>query len=151
MTPTIKNGGKHPSAIKYGNTTLPINAPNLPNIITNEIIIVLRKNCFLKILYYKLLIHQITLMTLEINLQQLQLMQLNLYYQQIQIMQIKSPLLLSFSTNINQFRMFQVLTVHILKFMFKIILKHILIFLYFQYLLKIFLFPHALITAPAIK
>lgn len=41
IRPTIKNGGKHPAGNKYGNITLPIKAPNLPNIIAIDIVIVL--------------------------------------------------------------------------------------------------------------
>lgn len=40
-SPIKRNGGKHPVCRRYGNTTLPINAPKRPNIITRDMVIVL--------------------------------------------------------------------------------------------------------------
>lgn len=46
MQPTNRNGGKHPTSIKNGNTTFPITAPHLPTIITKDIAITLQLENF---------------------------------------------------------------------------------------------------------
>lgn len=50
VAPIILKGGRHPSDISQGKSKFPISAPDLPNIIASETVIVLNKfrlKCFL--------------------------------------------------------------------------------------------------------